>query len=381
MDDIILTNKSRFKRFSLFLKKHYICVNIFNLKYNPVKSFLRLSYAIVITLFTSCNLNEPSDILESEIKSSIRIDKYDLPVINESLNDFIKKNGDEFDLSSNPFFQSINRKQIDDLTVLFSSKDIIRKSENYTVKASEIFDLSNSRSTQLIIEGETYHNVIHCINQEYADFSKNPIIDISATFDIDDEHLDYIPAYRINESGYKTEFFIGESHADSLDIPIYIFASHSDALIPADNDEYEIDSVSNNLTQNTASRVMYPSFNILEYQINYRYENDRKSEYRISFLHHYAGPQFWQNNDKKGHYIDNIHKRDVGKRLYDAADNPSFTPGFYGLTYYGTYVCTFECDWAQPVRYVGVDGPEGVQYHQIRMKGSDQFYQRIYVPA
>jgi hypothetical protein len=124
---------------------------------------------------------------------------------------------------------------------------------------------------------------------------------------------------------------------------------------------------------------------IYNHKINHRYETDRYSEYNISFVHYYSDGTLRVGGNHKGDNISDIHKNKIGTMFLQCSPNRYFfSPGTYnpGITLYkGTYICTFECDWLKGIKYVPVSGgPGGTVYHQVRMKYSNDFYQRLYVP-
>ncbi|WKK77958.2 hypothetical protein QYS49_13350 [Marivirga salinae] len=353
--------------------------------YSITRKINFLIFILSALTYISCqdDLNNELTTFKDSI-NYITIDEVKLPYINKSHSSFLKENGDQFDLFNKNYFSAFDDKKTKEvLTELNTTKN--RNSEtDYLISINKLFNNSSNRKI-LTHNDLSYESVVYCLNKERADFNKKPVVALGGGFKLSSEHDNYLPAYIIDDVGNKTEFFIGEKETNKLENPVLVISSHTKDSVKADNDKIVYDSIGDHLQEKNRSinNSSYNySFNIGSYKIKHRYENSGKSEYNISQMHYYSSDQFQFANDHKGFNLNDIHRRDIDKELFYVKPFP-FMPKFYyrNLTYLGTYIVTFECDWYASKKFIAVDGPGGTKYHQLRMKNSDNFYQRIYIPV
>jgi hypothetical protein len=219
----------------------------------------------------------------------------------------------------------------------------------------------------------SYTPVIYIPNLEIADFEKSIILSLG--FEVNNELPgmedleNHIFAWVYDEEGLVQETLINEELAMSTTQPILIITnanndiSSEGKLVVLDDRMPVFETDINN--KSTAASVQKT---IDKYKINFRYENDNKSEYSYKLRYH-----FNDNTSQDGGYrteIREIHKDDVGSMFEDDFDIWQIDY-FTGMVSFS--IVTFEYDWYAGAKAVWVN--DDILY--CRMKYAHEYYQKF----
>ncbi len=345
-----------------------------------------LQFGIILSFCFSCNEEE---ILNSEILSEtdiINITEKTLLSSQSTQESLISNQGEADDLLVYNIHRDINTSDIDKIVSYYKKNSFLGVTKNY-LPVKNLFPTKKVEEYTFEKDGISYEIKIMYLNPETSDLEKKPIITMGMQVELNSEGVrydDHAAAFFYDAHNQKEEVFFSEETSEKIDNPIFVIINDTDEFIPYDDQLVKLAKVdSENMHISEFNQSANPRLAIDFFAIAFRYENDRYSEYNISFVHYYSNGTFRVGNDHKGTKLKSIHKKDINKTHFDCDEDFFFRPGSYnpGLSLYkGTYICTFECDWLQGVKQVQVSGPGGTIAHGVRMNYSNDFYQRIYHP-
>lgn len=215
-------------------------------------------------------------------------------------------------------------------------------------------------------EVEQYFPAIFVLNINSADFNKQPVI--CAGFEINtelpgmDTFEDYILAWYFDENDHLNEIIINEESAINTSNPVFIVI----ADIESENKGLLINSDPHfNKSGNITVKKI-----IDEYQINYRYDKSKRSEYSYEIAYNYQN-----GTTQYGGYrteIAEIHKNNIGQIH---TNNFEIWQINHLSNLYSVAIVTFEYDWYASKKSVMC----GSLVLECRMSKANEFYQRFSV--
>lgn len=214
-----------------------------------------------------------------------------------------------------------------------------------------------------------YEPYLNVWNFTEADFNLNPIISFSMGLESKYTNKnDAILCWELNQNDEIINFTLSEDEAMKLKNPLMI-VDINQSNITDQNNTYDIRP---NITSQEDERATIHTID--QYQINYRYDSDSKSEFNYALIYIYSSGGYSEGGYSEE--IAKIDKSDIGSMFYNDYS-------IWQLQYFnnlkGFDFFTFEYDWYASKKNISVP----YQYPRatsVRMKYSHQYYQRIYVP-
>jgi hypothetical protein len=349
------------------------------------------TFQIIAVLLFSLNFScTQEDIGNSDLSNEldiINIENKTLLKSSSTQQSLVADQGDMYDQLIYSNYKDITNSEIEKIVDYFKKTGSSISDKNY-LPIKQLYPNKRPEEYSYTKDNISYDIKIMYLNPESSDLSRKPIITMGIQFEVESDNALYenhAGGFINTSANTKEEIYFSEKTSETINNPIFVIINDTDEFVPFDDSFISVESLNvenENLSQ--TNQVTNPKLYIYNHKINHRYETDRYSEYNISFVHYYTNGDVRMNNDHKGWNLRDIHKNDIGKTFsWVSEDRYIFSPSTFNpiSLYAGTYLLTFECDWLKGVKYVPVSGgPGGTVYHQVRMKYSNDFYQRLYVP-
>jgi len=315
---------------------------------DPYSSFMKLPYSIQQSISNS----------RSQGDSTFESKLYDYSI---GLDSILKKNG-----FFSYFIDSVDKIE----STYLKYTDVLSMYSDFKGSQQYSSVLLEGISNEMTLGNISYEPIINISNFSTLNKSYLPIIALGYDLELEDDSIsDIIPGWYYSGTT-KIEIGIDEIKGTTSTIPILVVTIHTK--------DSPLNMLMENITNDTEesnfalknSNTSYPF--ISQYRINYRYDNNNRSEYSYKNTYIYTSGGIQGGGNHK--LIKRIKKQDVNNKTFN--DNyfmihPSNTAGFWNVT--------FEYDWYASKKPIGVySSIYGWQFIECKMTYSDDWYQKFF---
>lgn len=231
-----------------------------------------------------------------------------------------------------------------------------------------------------VYDSTLYEISVYIPNVSTSNWDMLPVVAVGTDLStVDDDGTgDYIAGWALQESGQDTEIIINEHKGINADTPI-IIAGVGFVNIVDITDVTESDSTANVFGGGKVEDVGDPY--VFAYQILYRYDSSKRSEYRFKFSYLPMGAT--SPADVQGEWgaeIAEIHKDDVAAATIFTNKHCDILAVPLGVA--GIYYVAYEYDWYYGAKCIDfLNYPGGILGDVcVKMKYENEWYISRYIP-